>query len=60
MPAPVSLVASALASALVAPWSVILAAVAYDLIVRPFPAVPAQQPMPMVPVPPPTGPPPGP
>jgi len=56
----VSLVASALASALVAPWSVILAAVAYDLIVRPFPAVPAQQPMPMVPVPPPTGPPPGP
>ena len=35
----VSLVASALASAIVAPWAVVLAAVAYDLILRPFPSM---------------------
>src|SRR6266545_5279726 len=50
----VSLVASALASAIVAPWAVILAAVAYDLIVRPFPSMGTAPPA--VPVTPPAGP----
>ena len=50
----VSLVASALASAIVAPWAVILAAVAYDLILRPFPSMGTAPPG--MPVTPPAGP----
>src|SRR6266566_1548289 len=50
----VSLVARALASAIVVPWAVILAAVAYDLILRPFPSMGTAPPG--MPVTPPAGP----
>ncbi len=56
----VSLVASALASAIVTPWAIILVAVAYDLIARPFPTVgtapPAAPGSPLAPPSPPTPP----
>ncbi len=50
----VSLVATALASAIVAPWAVILAAVAYDLLARPFPSMGVAPPA--APIAPPAGP----